>query len=169
MANFIIRCVNEGRFPPRMNDAIITLIPKKSVPVSMIHLRTIALCNVTYKIFLKMLANRLKGILDEVIVATQSAFIPGQLITGNVLVASKVIHYLNHKRDGREGWCALKLDMAKANDKMEWSFLREIMTRMRFATSFIEFIIMYCVTTVCYKVGMNGDLSDFIQLTCGLR
>lgn len=66
-----------------------------------------------------MLANRLKVVLDGVISNTQSAFIPGWLITDNVLGSSEVIHYLNRKRNGRDGWCALKLDMAKAR----WSGL----------------------------------------------
>ncbi|XP_031116517.1 uncharacterized protein LOC116020174 [Ipomoea triloba] len=168
VANFIIGCANGAGFPTGMNDAIITLIPKKSVPVTMADLRPIALCNVTYKILSKMIANRLKGVLDHVVSPMQSAFIPGRLITDNVLVASEVIHYLNRKREGRDGWCALKLDMAKAYDKMEWPFLKEIMSRMGFHNGFID-LVMNCVTTVRYKVGVNGDLTDYIVPTCGLR
>lgn len=134
-----------------MNDAYISLIPKKQNPSTMGDLRPITLCNVTYKILSKMIANRLKGILEGVISANQSAFIPGRLIIDNVLVVSEVIHFLNQKRDGRDGWCTFKFDMAKAYDKMEWSFLREMLSCMGFHERLIE-LVMHCVTTVRYKL-----------------
>ncbi|XP_031107562.1 uncharacterized protein LOC116012214 [Ipomoea triloba] len=168
VSRFVLDCMNEGEFPVGMNDAIITLVPKIAAPASMRELRPIALCNVVYKILSKMLANRMKDVLEKIISASQSAFLPGRLITDNVLIASEVIHYLNRKREGRDGWCALKLDMAKAYDKMEWPFLNEIMCRMGFHPRWIN-LIMRCVSTVRYKVGVNGELSDFIVPSCGLR
>ncbi|XP_031116576.1 uncharacterized protein LOC116020230 [Ipomoea triloba] len=167
IANFIIGCIIGGEFPVGMNDAIITLIPKKTIPVTMADPRPIALCNVTCKIFSKMLANRLKWVLGHVISDMQSAFILSRLITDNVLVALEVIHYFNRKREGRDGWCALKLDMAKAYDKMEWQFLKVIVRRMGLNTGFIE-LVMRCVTTVRFKVGINGDLTNYVIPSCGL-
>jgi hypothetical protein len=61
------------------------------------------------------MANRLRGILDEVISEEQSAFVLGRLITDNVLIAYECIHYLRNKK-GNLGACAIKLDMAKAYD-----------------------------------------------------
>ncbi|XP_019182124.1 PREDICTED: uncharacterized protein LOC109177267 [Ipomoea nil] len=168
VSRFVLDCISADEFLIGFNDAIITLIPKKSTPTSMVDLRPIALCNVLYKILSKMLANRLKEVLDKVISISQSAFLPGRLITDNVLIASEVIHYLNRKRQGNHGWCALKLDMAKAYDKMEWTFLREMMSRMGFDQRWIN-LILRCVNTSRYKVNVNGDLSDFIIPTCGLR
>lgn len=124
VSNFVLQCLHTRSFPPGLNDATISLVPKKTSPEFVSDMRPIALCNVTYKIMAKMIANRLKTVLDITIDETQSAFIPGRLITDNVLVASEVIHYLNRKREGSVAWCALKLDMAKAYDKMEWNFLR---------------------------------------------
>lgn len=50
VVQFIISWANGGSFPEGMNDAIITLVPKKTIPVDVGDLRPIALCNVTYKI-----------------------------------------------------------------------------------------------------------------------
>lgn len=97
------------------------------------------------------------------------AFIPGRLMADNVLVASEVIHYLNRKGDGCIGWCALKLDMAKVYDKMEWFSLRGIMIAMGFDMDYFIDLIMLCVSTVKNRVLINGNLSEVITPTRGLR
>ncbi|XP_019173613.1 PREDICTED: uncharacterized protein LOC109169222 [Ipomoea nil] len=75
----------------------------------------------------KMLANRMKTLMGDLISESQSAFIPGRLITDNILVAAEVGHYLNRKQCGVVGWSAQKLDMSKAYDRMEWTFLERML------------------------------------------
>ena len=60
--------------------------------------------------------------LPLVILESQSAFVLGCLITDNVLVAFEFMHLMSLKRKGRRGQMALKLDMSKAYDRVEWSF-----------------------------------------------
>ncbi|XP_031125428.1 uncharacterized protein LOC116027784 [Ipomoea triloba] len=168
VTDFVLHCLHSGSFPDSLNDANIVLIPKKNPPETVSDLRPIALCNVIYKIMAKMLANRMKSLMSVVISESQSAFIPGRLITDNILVAAEVGHYLNRKQLGQVGWAALKLDMAKAYDRMEWVFLRKMIEVLGFDAKWIDLIMLY-VTTVRYNILINGACGGTIIPTRGLR
>lgn len=71
------------------------------------------------KIITKVLANRMKSLLKAVIFDTQGAFIPGRLISDNIMVSYEVLHYLKRRKFGKDGYMALKLDMSKAYDRIK--------------------------------------------------
>ncbi|KAL0441138.1 UNVERIFIED_CONTAM: hypothetical protein Sradi_0052700 [Sesamum radiatum] len=98
---------------------ILALIPKCKKLVFLTQFRPISLCNVAYKIASKAIANRIKPLLDTIISPCQAAFVPGRLITDNVLLAFEVNNYLKTKQWGEKGHMALKLDISKAYDKKE--------------------------------------------------
>ena len=142
-------------FPQGLNDTNIVLIPKKENADTMKDLRPIALYNVMYKIIAKVLANRIRSILPDIISENQSAFVPGRSITDNVLVAFEVVHHMRRLRKGRTGEVALKLDVSKAYDRVDWNFLKGRMEQMGFDQKWIDWI-MLCVTTVSYSFCFNG-------------
>ena len=85
----------------------------------MTEYRPISLSNVAYKLISNVLANRLKAILPHLITENQSVFLSERLITNNVLVAFKLMHFLECKKDGKYGCMVVKLDMNKAYDRVE--------------------------------------------------
>ncbi|KAL0359842.1 UNVERIFIED_CONTAM: hypothetical protein Sangu_0833600 [Sesamum angustifolium] len=122
----VLNLLNSCVMPPGMNSTHLVLIPKCKQPETLTHFRPISLCNVVYKIASKTIANRLEGFLDSIISPVQSAFVPGRLISDNILLAFEINHFLNSKSKRGPGWIALKLDINKAYDKVEWSFLEQL-------------------------------------------
>lgn len=107
------------KMPNYLNLTQLGLILEKSKPDKMGDLRPIALCNVVYKIYAKVLANRIKSFPDNLISECQSAFVPSRSITYNIIVAFEIHQYMKRKWHGRDGYVALKVDMSKAYDRVE--------------------------------------------------
>lgn len=82
-----------GDMTQGLNETNIVLIPKKKNPTVIGELRPISLCNVITKIITKLISNRIKWMLNEVVSENQSAFIPGRLITNNIMISFEVMHY----------------------------------------------------------------------------
>jgi hypothetical protein len=98
VCSVVLAFLNGGDMPSIVNNTVLVLIPKVKNPQDLSQFRPISLCNVLYKICSKVIANRLRLVLDDIISEEQSAFVPGRLITDNVLVDYESIHYLKRKK-----------------------------------------------------------------------
>ena len=85
-----------------------------------------------------------------------------------MLVAFELMHYLEHKKEGKENFMVVKLNMSKAYDRVEWGFIERVMEKMGFHEKWIS-LIMQCISTVSYSVIINGIVNGCIHLTRGLR
>jgi hypothetical protein len=112
---------HEGKLPLfNLNFGVITLLPKQKEESHIKQYRPICLLNVSFKIFIKVMANWLTGIADQVISKSQSTFIPGRNIMEGVVMLHETVHELHRKK---MSGVILKLDFEKAYDKVNWDFL----------------------------------------------
>jgi hypothetical protein len=126
----VLRILRGEESPESINKTFIVRIPKVATPEELGQFLPIILCNVIYKIASKVLANRLKVILPEIISEEQSAFVPGRLITDNIITTYECLHFVKRNVAKIHQNYALKLDMGKAYDRVEWSYLQAIMLCM---------------------------------------
>ena len=134
ICNVVRSFILGGEVPKGFCDSVIVLIPKIAKPKHLKNFRPISLCNVIYKIASKVLANRLKVILPSINSEQHSAFVPGRLITNNALIAFECLHSIR-QQDNKRPFFALKIDMMKAYDRVEWDYLHGYLTKLGFAPS----------------------------------
>ena len=156
----------KGFLPKGVNSTILALIPKKEEAKEMKDYRSISCCNVLYKVISKLLANRLKSILPKFIAVNQSAFIKERLVMENVLLATELVK--NYHKESVSSRCAIKIDISKAFDSVQWSFLINTLQALGFPGKFIHWITL-CISTASFSVQINGELAGYFQSTRGLR
>jgi len=97
--------------------------PKPKI-LSMFKNTVLLVCAMSFiRFFSKVLANRLKKILPTIITEHQSAFVKDRLITDNILVDFESLHCMRKYNSGDPGFMAIKLEMNKAYDRVEWLYL----------------------------------------------
>ncbi|XP_057418855.1 uncharacterized protein LOC130713070 [Lotus japonicus] len=156
--------------PDEINETVVTLIPKIPNPDSTTHYRPISCCNFTYKVISRIMVSRLKGGLNHIITPNQSAFVGGggRMIQDNIMIAQEAFHNILKKGRESKDHIAIKLDMSKAYERVEWSFLEKTLHAFGFNSHLID-LIMNLVRGVTYKLKINGYLSQKITPQRGLR
>lgn len=150
------------------NHTLITLSPKSDLPQSIKDFRPISLCNVFQKIISKVLVNRLQPILQDLIAPTQNGFIKGRSINDNIFLATELMTYIHKAKRVKTKWCALKLDISKAYDRLSWHFIEFVLTRMQFPDHWIH-MLKQCYSTVRYTLLFNGHFTSSFTPQRGVR
>ena len=154
-------------FMPRSTNAtLLSLIPKSPEAERMTDYRHIACCNVVYKVISKILARRLKSTLPSAIELNQCAFVKDRLLLENVLLATKLVK--DYHKPGVSTRSAIKLDISKAFDTVQWSFIEDTLRTMGYPDRFVTWI-MRCVDTAAFSVSVNGELEGFFSSSRGIR
>ncbi|KAL9690876.1 hypothetical protein QQ045_011288 [Rhodiola kirilowii] len=155
-----------GIMPDGINSAYLALIPKVNNASMPTEFRPISCCNVLYKIVSTILANRLKPVLGYLVDQSQAAFVKGRNIANNISIVQELLCKYNRKHLSKR--CMLKIDITKAYDMVDWSFLKKIMELFGFPSIFVHWI-MACVSSAHFSVLINGSLEGYFKSSRGLR
>lgn len=120
-----------------------------------------------YKIITKILANKIKLLRDKIISPFQSAFIPGRYMNDSVITCHELMHHLNKKK-GVLQLMKVKIDLAKAYNKVEWVVLERILWFHGFPGKFIN-LVMNCIDSASFFILVNESPYDMFQSSRGLK
>ncbi|CAN0875633.1 Transposon TX1 uncharacterized 149 kDa protein [Linum grandiflorum] len=160
--------LERGELPDQIQEMTIVLLPKGNQPTTMKDWRPISLCNVLYRLVAKVLANRLRKIMPRVVSEEQSAFVKGRSIVDNIVIAFETLHNMKLRRHAKHGEVAVKIDISKAYDRVDWRYLEEILHKLVFDNKWVK-LMMMCVKFVEYRVAVNMELVGPLVPGRGLR
>eukprot|EP00253_Pinus_taeda_P013571 PITA_13571 len=127
--------------------------------------RPITLCNVVYKIISKVVANRLKPLLPTLVSMEQFGYVEGRQILNNIIQAHEVVHSLT---SNRKAGMIMQLDIAKAYDKLNWTYIKKILIAFGFDHDWVRWV-MALVTSSSFSILVNGSPSETFIPSRGLR
>ena len=153
--------------PKSWGRTYVTLIPKREHPKMVSDFRPISLCNVSYKIMSKILANRLNYVLNNLISNEQSGFLSGRSPLNNVIAVQEMAHSINQDRSYTPRMI-LKIDIEKAYDSLNWNAILATFARMGFPSPWIAWI-RALLDAVTFSILVNGQPSNWITPSRGVR
>ncbi|PNX75860.1 cysteine-rich receptor-like protein kinase, partial [Trifolium pratense] len=163
--NFLGEFHEKAVLPKALTASFLTLVPKKDHPQDLFDYRPICLIGSVYKILSKILANRLKRVLEKLISKCQSAFLPQRQILDGVVVLNEVIDLAKRRKDS----CLLfKVDFERAYDTVSWSFLERMMIKMGFSEGWLTWM-RACIFESSMSVLINGSPTEDFAVGRGLR
>ena len=162
---FFAEFQNSSHFERSLNSTFIVLIPKKGGTDNLKDFRPISLVGSLYKILAKILANRLKRVVGNVISNSQHAFVEDRQILDVVLIANEA---LDSRLKSAKGGIICKMDIEKAYDHVNWCFLLAILDKMGFGIKWVNWMRWY-ISLTCFSILLNGSPVDFFQSSRGLR
>ena len=157
--------LNDKQLPYTQYLAVIVLLYKKGSRADIKNWRPISLLNVDYKILSKVLAERLKTVLPEIIHYDQRGCVPGRYIGENIRLIDDLLFEIENEN---ENPVILMLDQEKAFDRVEWSWLFDTLKKYNFGDTFISWLeIIYKDAKSCIMT--NGVQSEYFDISRGIR
>ncbi|XP_019418539.1 PREDICTED: uncharacterized protein LOC109329320 [Lupinus angustifolius] len=156
----------QGWILPNLNSNNLVLIPKFPSADKIEDFRPIALANFQFKIITKVLADRLAKIAPTIISQHQRGFIKDRHIHDCTYIGFEAINLLDHKTRG--GNLAIKLDVKKAFDTIDWRFLMDTLKAFGFANSFIHWIEVI-LKSAKLSISVNGHSVGYFSCKRGVR
>lgn len=163
--HFFFSFHSSHHIPRGYNSSFIVLIPKVLHPRIPSQFRPISLMNSIVKLLSKVLARRMRRVMNSLVGPTQSAFIHGRQISDSILIANEVIHSLQTKESAG---VVLKIDFEKAFDNIRWGFVFEVLRSINFDSKWIDWISSIFESSRI-SVIVNGAPSEEFSPTKGLR
>ncbi|XP_057418408.1 uncharacterized protein LOC130712598 [Lotus japonicus] len=167
LTNFVKEVFHRPEKIMEVNQTIIALIPKITSPDRVSQFRPISLCNTSYKVVTKLLASRISKVLPNLISPNQASFVKGRSTMDNVLIFQEVIHSLKSLR-GKQGYMAIKLDLEKAYDRLQWPFIVDTMKFFGFDEHFTN-IVHHCISSSSMALSWRGFYTESFNPQRGIR
>lgn len=165
MLHFITNIFTSRKLPTRINHTLITLIPKIEHVDTIQNFRPIGFYNTIYKIITKIIVNRIKHMVN-IICPYHAAFLPQRRTTDNIVITQEILHF-SQSYKGKKNFMIIKLDMEKAFDRIEWSFIKNVIQFFNFLTLLSD-LILQCITTISLELLINGRRTSAFYPTKGI-
>ena len=163
--DFFKEFFEQKKFVRSLNATFLVMISKKGNVEDIKDYRPISMLGGLYKILAKVLANRLRRVIDKVVSPSQNAFVEGRQILDAALIVNEAVDSMLRRNDGG---VICKLDIEKAYDHLNWEFMLEVMRRKGFGQRWLNWI-SWCMSTTSFSILINGTSMGFFRSTRGLR
>ncbi|GJZ84198.1 RNA-directed DNA polymerase, eukaryota, partial [Tanacetum coccineum] len=154
-----------GNIPKGCNSSFIALIPKIPDANMVKDFRPISLIGSLYKIIAKILANRLVGVLGDIVNEVQSAFIAERQILDGPFILNEILQWSKTKKKQS---LIFKVDFEKAYDSVRWDFLDDILKKFGFGEKWCKWI-QSCLRSSRGSILINGSPTEEFQFYKGLK
>ena len=166
VCNSIDTSMQTGSMSISQKQGIISLIPKPGKDVSYLkNWRPISLLNQDYKLIARILAERCKQHLNDLISSDQNGFVPGRFIGLNI---HRILNLIDLCEKNQINGLLLNIDFEKAFDCVEWDFIYTALKVFGFPEQYINYVkTLYNDISSC--VINNGKFTKFFHLQRGVR